>query len=531
MPNRKVQRKNRPARRAPAPPRRRIVRRRPATRAPPRRMRIRQRPRGANARTTGQFPALYRATRPTGRMSTKNLPNGDIIIQDEEYLATINGKLNDDITAASRISSNILINPLGANFAGTKLANMAKNFERFKFLSLSIHYVPAGTVTSTGQLIGYYDLNPTTDPSTTDTRDNLYRNAAAHKNKVVFHALHDVNLPMPISTATNDFFLDASASTEADVRTTNQARFVLVQNVDSMYGTTTIGTLYIKYRCLLKNQQLSVGVASSAGLPTNARGLLSVIWENANRSSGSAFVVSTEGLSTATVNNQQVPVYKATSTSNFPDFLVSSVPNTTGNGFDYGVSGSDQFALFIRLDPVSSTAASLLPVDSYSGNLQGIANGPIAYTPFASSAQPALVDSALISLRSLFTTTLTGAEASAQIVSLTRDCDQLRADLTFQSKLLSVLMTREVERERATRPDERFSAYETDTDTDSDSESDMDCSSDDPDEEMRETFREIAEIADDIDGLMNGLVNVKIVRKTVPKRQNSGESSGHVTCD
>lgn len=493
----------------------------------------RRRPRPAKgsggARRSGApvYQAMYKTRQPRrGMRAVTNRKGGDVIITDEELLTTVLGKTSSDTSVASRININMLINPLGSAFAGTKLANMARNFERYKFTRLSLHYVPGGTLTATGQLIGYYDLNPTTDPATTDTTQNLYRNAAAHRRKRAFHPLEDVSLSLPISTATNDFFLDSSATTEADVRTTNQARFVMVQNISSPSGTGEIGSLYVRYTCVLKNQQLSAGVAGISGLAPNARGLLSVLWENTNRAGTSAPSVTTWKPSTALLKGSQVPVYTATSGSALPDFIIWAVNVAVSNGYDYGVTGTDQFPLLIRLETTAATTATYFPVEQFSGNLQGFVVQEPLSDFFVGPAQSALVNSNLAAFRAQWTLSLSVHELEKQLDQLKTQLMVQSREMAATSRLALVLAAREQKRANSLRlfvrngiPDLEGTApddapiHGVVTDTIQEDDGDQSGSEADCEDDLPQDSEEIG-ITDDIDGFLNNFqLNLNIGNK------------------
>lgn len=146
--------------------------------------------------------------------------------------------------AAGDVLVSQVVNP--AQLGVSRLATMAKLYERYKFRSLKFRYAPVANAQVTGQLIGYVDYDTYDDPTGISGVQNLQR-AAAHygekpvqvwqgSEKPVFWEIKDVD-PM------TDLYVDSDGS---DPRWTNQGRFVLLA-ASAIASGTPCGNVYLDY--------------------------------------------------------------------------------------------------------------------------------------------------------------------------------------------------------------------------------------------------------------------------------------------
>jgi len=146
--------------------------------------------------------------------------------------------------AAGDVLISQVVNP--AQLGVSRLATMAKLYERYKFRSLKFRYAPVANAQVTGQLIGYVDYDTYDDPTGISGVQNLQR-AAAHygekpvqvwqgSEKPVFWEIKDVD-PM------TDLYVDSDGS---DPRWTNQGRFVLLA-ASAIASGVPCGNIYLDY--------------------------------------------------------------------------------------------------------------------------------------------------------------------------------------------------------------------------------------------------------------------------------------------
>ena len=164
-----------------------------------------------------------------------------------------------------RILSVISVSP--SLFSGTRLAVMSQLFERYRFVSFRVRYVPAVPTTLGCQLLSYLDTDPLDDPSVILDGDQLLRQATAHTGSQQWN----FNTPKVISLPVrSDGQLYYTGLTRQNERFNVQAKIYLIQvtrpvdiNGSPVASPIEAGSLYIDWNVRFETPQINPFSATS----------------------------------------------------------------------------------------------------------------------------------------------------------------------------------------------------------------------------------------------------------------------------
>jgi len=162
-------------------------------------------------------------------------------------------------TPAQRILRVLDISP--SMFPGTRLTQLSQLYERYRFTSFRLRYVPAVPTSIACQLLVYLDTDPSDDPSASPTAETLIRQATAHTGSQQWN----FNVPKLISLPMRaDKQLYYTGDTKLNPRFNMQARAYVIQVTDPVnYNGEPIasalqsGSLYIDWVCQFQTPQIN----------------------------------------------------------------------------------------------------------------------------------------------------------------------------------------------------------------------------------------------------------------------------------
>jgi len=169
-------------------------------------------------------------------------------------------------TPSQRILASIDVSP--SMFPGTRLTQLSQLYERYRFTSFKIRYVPAVPTSMACQLLVYLDTDPADSPATSTTAENLIRQATSHAGSQQwnFHASRVIALPLRSDKPyyyTGDTALNPRFNLQAKayvIQVTNPVNF----NGETLTSNIQAGSLYIDWTCLFQSPQLNP-VAANLG--------------------------------------------------------------------------------------------------------------------------------------------------------------------------------------------------------------------------------------------------------------------------
>ena len=156
-------------------------------------------------------------------------------------------------------------------YPGTRLAVMSQLFERYRFTSFRVRYVPAVPNTVACQLLVYLDTDPLDEASTIVDADQLIRQATAHTGSQQwnFNSYKAISLPMR-----SDKQLYYTGLTRLNERFNLQARIVIIQvttpvdfNGQPLVSDLESGSLYIDWTVRFETPQINPSAFTVASRP------------------------------------------------------------------------------------------------------------------------------------------------------------------------------------------------------------------------------------------------------------------------
>ena len=190
-----------------------------------------------------------RNTRPTGQSAH--------IFSGSDFLTKVTVKFNP-AAASDRILLTKDISP--SSFFGTRLTQLSTLWERYRFVRFNIRYVPAVPTTLACQLVGYFDTDPTDDPTIVTNPDALIRQAVAHAGAHQWNFIAPNMMSLPQRADDEMYYTGATDSNE---RFNLQGKFTLIQvtNPISFAGAPLTanleaGSLYIDWTCKFQIDQI-----------------------------------------------------------------------------------------------------------------------------------------------------------------------------------------------------------------------------------------------------------------------------------
>ena len=190
-----------------------------------------------------------------------------------DFLGTITVQPNP--TTGQRI---LRVFPLSPSlFPGTRITQLSQLWERYRFVSFTIRYVPAVPTTLACQLICYVDTDPLDDPNSAIDADVLIRQAAAHAGAQQWNFNTPKSILMPFRS---DDQLYYTGDTKLNERLNLMGKAYLIQvtdplnfNGDALTDPVIAGSIYIDWSCKFQLAQIN---PAGYGLRNSAQSL--VIW-------------------------------------------------------------------------------------------------------------------------------------------------------------------------------------------------------------------------------------------------------------
>lgn len=150
-----------------------------------------------------------------------------------------------------------------AALSGTRWAQLAAMYEKYRFLKATMVYVPSVSSVVGSQMISYWELDPLDSFGNSGNLQTDLRVAMAHQNAKLHNIYDNVSIDMPLRTGINDFFVERGITTAEDnPRWTQQARFRMIASSGATgffdNGATEIGagSVYLAWTCKFLNPQI-----------------------------------------------------------------------------------------------------------------------------------------------------------------------------------------------------------------------------------------------------------------------------------
>lgn len=163
----------------------------------------------------------------------------------------------------SETSSRLIDIPMTPTaLAGTRWSQLATMFEKYRFMSCQMCYVPAVASVVGGQVISYWELDPTDPFGASGNLNQDLRVAMAHQNAKLHNVYDNTSVSMPLRTGIADFFVEKSGGGLDNPRWTRQATYRVIASagltgfLNKDVTSMVIGSLYMKWVCLFKNPQI-----------------------------------------------------------------------------------------------------------------------------------------------------------------------------------------------------------------------------------------------------------------------------------
>jgi hypothetical protein len=155
-----------------------------------------------------------------------------------DFLAAIN-------TTGALLAGDVIntweVNP--TRLGVSRLATVAKLWERYKFRRLSFRYAPIAPSTTGGELLGYVDYDTYDNPTGLTGDQNLQRAWAHLGNRATKLWESGCSWDLKDLDPLTDLYIDSDGS---DNRWTNQGRFILLAG-SAIAGSLALGNIYIDY--------------------------------------------------------------------------------------------------------------------------------------------------------------------------------------------------------------------------------------------------------------------------------------------
>lgn len=146
-------------------------------------------------------------------------------------------------------------------FPGTRITQLSQLFERYRFRSMSLRWVPAVPTTLACQFLLYVDTDPLDDPTDAGTTDVLIRQATAQTGSQQWNFNVAKRIPMALR---KDDQLYYTGDTKVNPRFSLMGRAYLIQvtnpvnfNGESITEDFEAGTLYIDWVCEFQTPQIN----------------------------------------------------------------------------------------------------------------------------------------------------------------------------------------------------------------------------------------------------------------------------------
>jgi hypothetical protein len=190
-----------------------------------------------------------------------------IILTGTDFLGTVD-VAGDPTTASDQILAVLPITPSG--YPGTRLTQVAPLYERYRFRSFVVRYVPSVPNTLGCQFIAYLDTDPLDDASVITDPDALIRQATAQSGAKQWNFNQTKAIPLAMRLDDQLYYTGVDRQNE---RFSRQGTIYLIQvtNPVSFDGSEitsdlTAGSLYLDWTCEFQIPQIEPSATSA--LPT-----------------------------------------------------------------------------------------------------------------------------------------------------------------------------------------------------------------------------------------------------------------------
>jgi hypothetical protein len=146
-------------------------------------------------------------------------------LRGSDFITTVNTAPNTGATGT--ILATFPISP--SAYPGTRITSLSQLWERFRFKSLSLRYVPAVPMTIACQLIIYVDTDPLDDPSTIADPNAILRQATAQARSQQFNFNKAKNISLCIRKDDQFYYTGAD---KQNLRFSNQGTAYIIQVTD-----------------------------------------------------------------------------------------------------------------------------------------------------------------------------------------------------------------------------------------------------------------------------------------------------------
>lgn len=162
-------------------------------------------------------------------------------------------------TTEQRILRTIFVSP--SFFPGTRITELSNLWERYRFTSFRLRYVPAVPTTLACQLVMYFDTDPSDDPTGAASSEELVRQAIAHTGAQQW------NFNMPKVTQLpqrSDDEMYYTGEVKQNVRFSLQAKAYIIQITDPLNfngapitDDVIAGSLFVDWKVKLQLPQIN----------------------------------------------------------------------------------------------------------------------------------------------------------------------------------------------------------------------------------------------------------------------------------
>jgi hypothetical protein len=145
-------------------------------------------------------------------------------LRGSDFITTVNTATGDLAAQTGSILASFPISP--SAYPGTRLTSLSQLWERFRFTSLSLRYVPAVPMTIACQFIIYIDTDPLDDPNTIPNADAIIRQATAQAKSQQFNFNKAKNISLCVRKDDQLYYTGAD---KQNLRFSNQGTAYIIQ--------------------------------------------------------------------------------------------------------------------------------------------------------------------------------------------------------------------------------------------------------------------------------------------------------------
>lgn len=210
--------------------------------------------RQSRAPRQGMLGLAVRSRVPTVRSSVLNSMR--TLVRGTEFLSTVTG------TTTATTGTTLVTQLIGPHSLGVgRLAAFASLYEKYRFRRFIVRYVPIANATVSGQVMGYFDMDPTEIPTST-TPLAAFQRGVAHFGARSNNVWEPRDFEMKDDDPTRLLYTSNVTATEPSERMVYQSRFSLL--AASALTAVALGNLYLDYEIEFVNPQIDSVPASTA---------------------------------------------------------------------------------------------------------------------------------------------------------------------------------------------------------------------------------------------------------------------------